>query len=290
MMKIGIPLSKTAYTPEAYAYEQYLSSKGWQVQLDYELDPDNDVNIYFMGMRPFWKKYKGKAIEIHEYQSLSTPPYPHVKNYLKKVINKKPSGRIFLNEIVAQQFGFNDDIPYIYRDMGVDQAFFQKPRINPEFDIVYSGSIAGRIGLVENLIQLSKQYKIIVIGHVDDELKVLLHKHHITLTGRVQRHELPELYANARYGLNYTPDLYPFNVQTSTKTLEYLVSGLSIISNRYKWAEDFFKSIDYQPIWLYEDEICLDKLNQNSYNLVNFSWCSILDKSNLNYFLNSLLR
>ena len=55
-MKIGIPLSSFAYTPEAYAYEKYLKKLGHQIQLDYELDPDNDINIYFMGTRPFWKK------------------------------------------------------------------------------------------------------------------------------------------------------------------------------------------------------------------------------------------
>src|SRR5690606_2923229 len=116
----GIPLSHNAYTPEAYAYEQYLTSKGWQVQLDYELDPNNDINIFFMGTRPFWKEKKGRAKEIHEYQSLSTPPYAKIKNFSKKIINKKPDGRIFLNKIVAQHFNFNNNIPCIYRDMGVD--------------------------------------------------------------------------------------------------------------------------------------------------------------------------
>lgn len=41
--------------------------------------------------------------------------------------------------------------------------------------------------------------------------------------GPVNRDQLPEIYKNARFGLNYTPDIYPYNVQTSTKTLEYLL-------------------------------------------------------------------
>ena len=47
-MNIGIGLKKTAYTPEAYAYERYLISKGLKVQLEQEenLDLNNDVNIY----------------------------------------------------------------------------------------------------------------------------------------------------------------------------------------------------------------------------------------------------
>jgi hypothetical protein len=96
-MKVGIPLSTSAYTPEAYAYEKYLKAMGHEVQLDYDLDPNNDINIHFMGTRPFWKSSKGRALEIHEYQSLSTPPYAKLKNYSKRIINKKPVGRIFLN-------------------------------------------------------------------------------------------------------------------------------------------------------------------------------------------------
>ena len=47
-MNIGIGLKKTAYTPEAYAYEKYLTSKGFKVQLEQEekLDLNNDINIY----------------------------------------------------------------------------------------------------------------------------------------------------------------------------------------------------------------------------------------------------
>lgn len=289
-MKIGIPLSHNAYTPEAYAYEKYLKNLGHQVQLDYELDPNNDINIYFMGMRPLWKKYIGKAVEIHEYQSLSTPPYAKIKNFSKKIINRKPRGRIFLNEIVAQQFSFDDAIPCIYRDMGIDEAFFQFPKDNPEFDIVYSGSISGRIGLIETLVHLSHQYKILVIGSIEGEVKELLLKYNITLTGRVQRSELPSLYANARYGLNYTPDVYPFNIQTSTKTLEYLASGLRVISNRYKWSQYIEKKMDINFIWidelmgskkiLYSENILINKLDVEEY-----SWTNILKKSNFDKFL-----
>lgn len=72
-MIVGIGLKEHAYTPEAYAYKSYLESNGVSVQLENEafIDPNNDINIYFMGMRPLWHRKKGRAIEIHEYQSLS---------------------------------------------------------------------------------------------------------------------------------------------------------------------------------------------------------------------------
>lgn len=57
-MNIGITTSNLAYTPEAYAYEKYLSQKGFLVQLDSTLDPNNDINIYFMGLDLFGKESK----------------------------------------------------------------------------------------------------------------------------------------------------------------------------------------------------------------------------------------
>nr|MBJ6958412.1 hypothetical protein [Vibrio cholerae] len=106
--------------------------------------------------------------EIHEYQSLSTEPFPKIKDFLKVNINKKPKGRIFLNSTVKERLRFNDDIPYIYRDMGVDKAFYQSSKANKEFDIVYSGSIRGRQGLIPQLYRLaSLGFKILIIGDVE---------------------------------------------------------------------------------------------------------------------------
>lgn len=293
-MNIGITLKKNAYTPEAFAYKRYLEAHGHCIDLNlpHNLDNKNDINIYFMGVRPFWNSEKGDTIEIHEYQSLSIPPFSFYKDFLKKKINSKPHGRIFLNSFVSNHMSFNDNIPYIYRDMGVDIELFQKPSDKPLFDIVYSGSIKGRPGLVENLLKLSKKYKILLIGEVDSELKETFNQNRITMTGRVDRKDLPELYSSARYGLNYTPNVFPFNYQTSTKTLEYLASGLHVISNRYYWIEEFSKSLNYKPIWiedLYNDEDAY--LNTSLIpNMEAFKWNNILNTSNLNSFINDSLK
>lgn len=285
-MKIGITLKHNAYTPEAYAYQQYLVGYGYDVQLDFNLDNNNDINIYFMGLRPFWSNKNGKAFEIHEYQSLSTPPYSYAKNKLKRIINKKPVGRIFLNNDVKKCFSFNDNIPYIKRDMGVDEILFQKPKLNPDFDILYSGSVSGRVGLIENLVKLAKNYKLIVVGQVEGIEKEYLTNKNITLTGRVNRHELPEIYSNVRYGLNYTPDLYPFNIQTSTKTLEYLAAGLGVISNRYQWIEEFCDKLNYEPIWLEDlNETEINLINNNLPDMSEYSWNNILKNSKFENFI-----
>lgn len=293
-MKVGITLKKSAYTPEAYAYEKYLKKNGHQVQLDYELDPNNDVNIYFMGTRPFWGKKEGRAIEIHEYQSLSTPPYAQFKNFAKKIVNKQPSGRVFLNEFVHRDLSFSDNIPYIYRDMGVDETLFQSPSENPLYDIVYCGSIAGRNGLIEVLRRLAENYKVVVVGQVSDLERSLLKHGNITIIGRVERKNLPEIYKNARFGLNFTPNFYPYNIQTSTKTLEYLASGLHVISNKYKWSEQFFNKINYQPIWIDDfnfisNNDMIDVSDFKSNLIQDYSWNKILEKSNLDGFLREAL-
>lgn len=287
-MKVGIPLSQFAYTPEAYAYEKFLNKHGHSVQLDYELDPNNDLNIYFMGNRPFWKKKEGRAIEIHEYQSLSTPPYAHFKNFTKKIVNKRPNGRIFLNEFVHRDLSFGDNIPYIYRDMGVDEALFQRPSENPLYDIVYCGSIAGRNGLIEVLRRLAENYKVVVIGHVSDlELPLLKHEN-ITILGRVERKDLPEIYRNCRFGLNFTPDIYPFNIQTSTKTLEYLASGLGVISNRYYWSENLFRKLKYTPLWI-DNNFLIDNYSHINLDLSHLSWNNILLNCNFENFIMSVV-
>ncbi|WP_151725923.1 glycosyl transferase [Acinetobacter radioresistens] len=287
-MKIGIPLSKFAYTPEAYAYEKYLKKLGHQIQLDYELDPDNDINIYFMGTRPFWKKNEGRAIEIHEYQSLSTPPYAQFKNFAKKIVNKQPSGRVFLNEFVHRNLSFSDNIPYIYRDMGVDETLFQSPSKNPLYDIVYCGSIAGRNGLIEVLRRLAGNYKVVVVGQVSDLERSFLKHENITILGRVERSDLPEIYRNARFGLNYTPNIYPFNIQTSTKTLEYLASWLGVISNRYYWSEEFFRNLKYTPLWI-EGDLSLQENHEQKLDFSSFSWSNILNDCKFEEFILDLI-
>ena len=293
-MKIGITITENAYTPEAYAYEKYLSSLGHSIQLNYVLEPDNDINIYFMGLRPIWKKNIGSAKEIHEYQSLSTPPYSYFKNKVKKVLNKKPDGRIFLNDSVHSYLNFNDISPFIYRDMGVDDLLFQEPSRHPKYDVLYCGSISGRIGLIEALLNISKILTVLVVGKVSETDKKRLNSKNITLIGAVNREFLPEIYRNARFGLNFTPDIYPYNIQTSTKTLEYLASGLGVISNRYKWVEDFFNEINYKPIWLNVENslnaIELENINSSKLPYIQkYSWHNILSHCDLDGFLSDIV-
>jgi hypothetical protein len=291
-VKIRIPLSTHAYTPEAYAYKGFLTERGWHVQLDFEFIPDEpalDIRICFMGSRPFWSASKLSIPEVHEYHSLSTPPYARVKNLAKRCINRQPAGRIFLNEIVQKELFFKDETPTIFRDMGIDRRFFALQQVNPEFDLIYSGTVRGRIGLVGELLRLAKLgLKILIAGEVDEPTRKLFSMFgHITFAGRLQQHELPEAYGRARAGLNYTPDVYPFNCQTSTKTLEYCAAGLGVVSNRYQWASEFAEQRAASFLWLdnLKSSADLGIFNFQVPDVSDLEWSTLLDAAGLDDFL-----
>lgn len=291
-MKIGIGLKKAAYTPEAYAYCNYLSGFGHEIQLESEnqLYRDNDINIYYMGFRPFWRNDKSQfSREVHEYQSLSTPPYAALKDFIKTKLNNRPSGRIFLNSIVEKKLGFSSNIPSITRDMGIDDALFLPPPKQPEYDLIYCGSIFGRKGLLLEIERLAKMgFKILVVGSVSSEvLEQFSTFNQVIFTGKVSRNELPTLFQKAKAGLNYTPDIYPFNIQTSTKTLEYLAAGLGVVSNSYSWIREFSQKYRFSPLWTNDilDRESLLNFNFEIIDVRSFSWNSILSDSDLNGFL-----
>lgn len=293
-MKIGISLKKNSYTPEGFAYQRFLENNGWDVQFDYILDECNDINLYFMGTRIKKASNIYSPVEIHEYHSLSTPPFAHQKNLIKKFFNSTPSGRIFLNETMKNTLDFRDNIPSINRDMGVDQALFMQRPINPEFDLIYSGSIQGRVGLLQHLKELSqKGFKILVIGNVNKKTLDFFRKdQNIKFTGKVTRSELPSIYQRARAGLNYTPNLFPFNIQTSTKTLEYCAAQLGVVSNKYPWVENFAKKNSFQPFWL-DDIIDKDTFDNHEFTHVDvteYEWNKLLSSIDFEKYLLSFLR
>src|SRR5690606_27063115 len=112
-----------------------------------------------------------------------------------------------LNEVVQGGLKFKDKVPYILRDMGVDKRIFMPPPANPEYDLVYCGSLKGRPGLFDELHRLAQMgLKILVVGDVEGEfLHAFRKKSNVVFSGRVSREDLPEIYRQARAGLNYTP-------------------------------------------------------------------------------------
>jgi hypothetical protein len=294
MPSIGISLKRNYYTPEAYAYKDYLTKNGWDVQLDYEefLSSKNDITIMFLGVDPVWKKNRFKKI-IHDYPSLSTGKFPKTKNLVKKYINRKPDGRIFLNSFVENEFNFKKCENSININAGVDSLFFDKVEENKEYDLVYSGSILGRDGLISELQRLAiLGLRILIIGEVDNNLRNYLKlQGDVHFSGRVKRCELPGLYRLAKAGLSISPDIYPFNSQTTIKTLEYLASGIGLVSNHYGWINQFSDKYNYQPLWTgsLKTKDDFDRFEFSEIDMLEFSWGNIFKNVNFNNFVDSLL-
>jgi hypothetical protein len=292
---IEIELKRQAYTPEAFAYRDYLAIHGHVVRLcdASSMSPDADIRIYFMGLRPVWghgRRERGRV--VHEYQSLSIPPCARFKDVAKRLCNAVPSGRIFLNPLVWAGLSFSDRVPYVFRDMGISGNLFAAAPSDPIYDILYCGSVDGRPGLLKELIRLAGLgIKVLVVGTVSNRVLTLLrHRPNITLAGRLTRQDLPQAFATARAGLNYTPAMHPFNIQTSTKTLEYCAAGLGVVSNRYSWIREFSRSRGFEPLWL--DRIqSRDDLLRHAFTPVDVSaleWNRVLEASGFLKFLRSL--
>lgn len=248
--------------------------------------------ISFLGIDINYFKLKSNAILIHEYCSLSTGYLAKQKNLIKKIINIKPHGRVFQNNRIFTDLNFTDDIPFIFREMGVDKVFFNKNIIQKkEYDIVYSGSLS-RPGLINEILRLEKlNLKILIIGFVNNySHKLLSSFKNITLAGKLERSELPILYKKAVAGLNFTPNIYPYYCQTSTKTLEYLAAGIGVVSNQYQWSSMFSAERNVNFLWTHnlKDKKDFDNFLWEYIDILDLEWGRVLEKCNFYNFINNL--
>ena len=239
--------SKQAYLPEIKAYIDFIENHpaGWSCYDSVELSDYNvndfDVVWRFMGLD---RKGDGKYI-VHDYNSLSTQPFAKMKNHMKRIVNIRPNARVFLNHRVRDEFGFSDGVESTIRNMGIDKQFFLQENANPEYDFVYAGSLdRGTVilSMLDQFLYNMTGASLLAIGHVPDKIHSKYGKaSNITFTGRVDYTDMAKLMAKARYGLNPIPDVYPYNIQTSTKLIEYCALGLPVISTAYSWSKSFMR-------------------------------------------------
>ncbi len=290
-MLIHIELNSKSYLPEAFAYRDFLISHNYDVLLsDNCKNYQPDLVIKFLGFS-FNSSNRNNCSIIHEYSSSSVPPLPQLKNYFKKILNSKPNGRIFLSSFVKNAFDFNDNVPFLLRDMGVDKLFFDSNLSLPlKYDLIYCGT--EHIGLKSTLLNLLKfNLKIVLVGNFSSDLMETLHCNNVTFLGRLDRSELPFIYKLCRFGLNFTPNIYPYNFQTSTKTLEYCAAGLGVISNKYFWVENFVNSRKCKFLWL-DDIISRDSIEDFEFinpNIEDLKWEVILEKADFAKFIDNCL-
>lgn len=235
---IAIEVTNKAFLPESYAYLDYFRSYGLKCDFVEKGSPrslEYDAIILFHGFHPFWRKYP-KFI-VGEYHSLSTGNYSRIKDFIKRLINVRPGFYIFLNEEVRRKLWFSENTNYLTRSMGYSEKGFEvNEQQLKEFDVVYCGSY--REGLTEELQRLADMGLSIALVGSEEGIR---HKN-ITSFGRKTPNESRKIISKAKYGLNYTPDVFPLNIQDSTKVIEYCAANLGVITNRYEWINKFEKS------------------------------------------------
>ena len=296
-ISIGIELNHKSYLPEAYAYANFLKQKGFDVDLNYEgkLKNNNSIIIHFMGFRPFWNNIFNKHLEIHEYASLSTSPYAKIKDIFKYYFNTRPIGRIFMNKTIKSSLGFDDKIPFIYREMGADSNMYKVNKSNnknKEFDLIYSGSIINRDGLIESIEKVADiGLKILLVGMYNDVIfERLKNFNNIKMIGRVDREKLPYYFSKCKAGLNFTPNIHPLKLQSSTKTIEYCAAGLGVISSKYDWVQNFEKNRAAKFMWLNDlnRKSDFEKFDFVIPDVSDLEWNQILEKSSFDTFIKKI--
>ncbi|MBC7826718.1 MAG: hypothetical protein H7122_03150 [Chitinophagaceae bacterium] len=270
-MLIAFVHNRKAFLPALQGYTQFFSKYNIQITSCTARDLPRlkcDVEWHFMGID---RLNKTDAIKIHDYASASTPPFANLKNKLKTQFNTRPDYRLFPNQFIYKSFGFGDKVPFGFRDVGISQIVSENiPAANKEFDFIYLGEMRSRRlnplikcftkGAISkrNILFLSRDY-----AKIADALKEY---HNIQFKGPVAAGEVNHFIQSSRFGINYIPNIEPFNQQTSTKLLEYAANKIPIVSTRYPWIENFQNKFGGNYFYLNND-------------LSNFTWEAVNEAS-----------
>lgn len=277
-----------AYLPEIEGYKKYFIRYDIKFidcikDLNNNYDENNYDLLWYMMGTDFKKIDKPK---VHDYASLSTGKYVFFKDKVKKYINQKPNLRLFLNKNIRDAYNFNDNVPYLIRDMGVDKSFFIRNE-KKEYDFVYVGAITKERKIPELLKKFTNELKsktLLVIGAVPDDIYYEFNKvSNITFIGKIEYYDVSKYASKAIYGINMIPDMYPFNIQASTKLLEYCALGLKVVTTNYEWVKKF--ESNYKGNFFHIDENLnnfdikeIEKFNYIIPSVANLKWNKILDR------------
>lgn len=237
-----------AFLPELEGYQAYFSGIGIKTLV---LHPNEmaqqhiDIEWHMMGAH-FRRTHK-TALVIHEYASPSTPPLAAIKNKLKNLLNCRPDYRLFLNEATAAEMNFKDDTPFGYRDMFITSKPERMRQQMPIYDFIYAGSVeAGR--------QPKKLLNVFATGSMKTNSLLILSQNYSALqkayrqfdnihfTGPVKPADVGQFIRQARFGIDYRPLVKPYDIQTSSKLLEYSAQGVPVISSGTQWVLGFMQA------------------------------------------------
>ncbi len=241
--RIGLIFKGTAYAPEIKAYSAFFNNRGhsFRILKSSEDLTDEDIEWHFLGT-DFSTKQKGR-VKIHEYASLSIPPFAKSKNLFKKLINSKPDLRVFNNRFIETSFSFKDNTNFVIRKAGIGSHFFNKQNIEKTFDYVYIGAMDSTREIdkiIQHFILNFPNNTLLLIGKASNTIqKKFRNQPNLHFSGKIEYEEVPAWLQKARYGINYIPPIYPYRFQASLKLLEYCASELPIITTSYRWVNHF---------------------------------------------------
>lgn len=233
-----------AQLPDLSAYKDYFASS-YKVADSRELKglEQYDILWFFMGLHRYTPLTS--QFVVHEYSSLSLPPFARLKDRIKVLCEKKPDLRVFQNEQQSELLNFHDGIPAVFRDMGVAEQFFDLTEAEKIYDLVYVGAMDKTRRLeqaIDKLLKVKPDLSLVLAGRPEPYL-VERYKNYpdIRFIGSIEYGAVPALLKQARFGLNYVPAEYPYHIQSSTKLLEYLAVGLPVIGNINLWTKMFLQ-------------------------------------------------
>lgn len=298
-MRVAILLTGKAYLPEAWAYQRYLQQSGHQAWLAQTVEDaaGADLAICF-SLAQQRQLHRLGVPAVHEYHSLSAGRMRWGKDLIKRFAAPPAAGRIFSQPHIERRMGFPQNCPHLLRPMGFDAAISGcAASPGASHDIVFCGSLE-RTGVVETLERLATTgWKVIAFGMLDNAAhRARLRRAGVEIAGPIARADVPGALASARFGLNVTPDVAPFNRQTSVKTLEYAAAGLGIIANRYAWIAEFAEQHGIAVHWL--DEVLMqgreavDRLTParaDPARIAYLEWDCLLDEAGFIPFLEQAL-
>ena len=295
MKTIGIVRGRKAYLPEVEAYKKFFQEYNFLEVCNISELAIDSVDLIWMFMGNDFRKHDLPV--VHEYASMSVPPLARCKDYIKSKLNIKPNFRIFLNETIRDNLKFNDEVQYCYRDMGVDDIFFATSKEKIQYDCVYVGSMSKdrELNLLLDRFKALSDRTILMVGEPSVELYRKYKKYsNIVFTGYIYYQDVPKYIMKAQYAINYIPDKFPFNIQTSTKLLEYAALGMNIITTSYKWADEFEKNNGMKFYHINANCMDLDFAEIDRYNFINknvekMRWSNILAKSGIRENLKKII-
>lgn len=271
---VAIEMSEKAFLPEAYAYRDMFRGNGVKADLLHPGDSkimEYDAVVLFHGFHPFWRSYPRYI--IGEYHSLTVGRLGRFKDFLKRVFNVGSDYYIFLNDFVRQKMWFSRKGNMSLRGMGYNDSHEFIGNEGKEFDIVYCGSYRdGLFDAIEKLVGLD--FSVALVG-VDQPFE----HSRVKNFGKVHPDKALGIVSNSRFGLNFMPNVFPLNMQDSTKVIEYCGLGLGVITTDYPWVRSFQECTS--GVFLYMDDIACrsDILNFNYVvpDVNDLRWGNVVD-------------